>query len=145
VTELKDLVGERVLEIVPNLNLRHPLSQDASGVLFTLDRTTYLVFEDLDDGYRSHAGPILSYEGAAYELGYDGYGSPVYIREKVICSHRTNGEYSGEADVLEMRSAETGALVFAIGTENTDDYYPSYFCAWHPEGLSANAKANAHD
>lgn len=137
-----ELVGEHVFEIVP-LKACHPFDSDADGVCFTLSNRTYLIFEDPSDGYRSTAGPILSYEGSAYELGSSGVSFPNYIKEPVICSHRTKGEYSSEDDVLEVRSKETGELIFEVGTDSCDDYYPSFVNRWNPAGLSANAKVRA--
>jgi hypothetical protein len=141
VTTFADLAGEHIFMIVPK-EIRHPLHADASGVLFVLDETTYLVFEDPSDGYRSSASPILSYQGGAYELGYDGYDFPTYIREPVVCAHRTTGkdEWEDGADLLEVRSKATGKLIFEVGTSNVDDYYPSYTSRWDPTGLSANAQ-----
>ena len=138
-SKLADLAGEGVFEIAPYMAARHPLDPDANGVIFTISGRTYLVFEDPSDGYRSSAGPLLSFAGASYELGY-GDSSPDYIREPVVCTHRARGEYSTEDDILEVRSKETGALIFEIGTRNVDDYYPYFHTAWHPEGLSANAR-----
>ena len=131
----KELVGEHIFKYVPKLDVRHPLSSDANGVLFGLDNMVYLVFEDENDGYRSCAGPLLSFEGAAYELGGSYHE---YLREAVVCSHGTRCEY-GEADTLEVRSKETGDLIFRVGTDNTDDYYPSFVVEWRPENLSANS------
>jgi hypothetical protein len=140
-TTLADLAGKHVFQIVPK-DIRHPLVADASGILFVLDETTYLVFEDPNDGYRSMAGPVLSYQGGAYELGYDGYDFPTYIREPVACTHRSTGKdgFEDGADVLEVRSDVTGEIIFEVGTANRDDYYPYYVCRWSPGGLSANAK-----
>lgn len=140
---LSELAGERILEAVPNLEVRHPFDPDASGACFTLDGRTYLVFEDPSDGYRSTASPLMSFAGSAYELGGNWFAT--YIHEPVLCSHRTIAEFGGEDDVLEMRSKETGALIFAIGTSNVDDYYPSFTAEWTPQNLSANAKTRAHD
>lgn len=142
-TELADLVGETVLELVPKTDLCHPLSGEATGAIFTLEDRTYLVFEDPSDGYRSGAGPLLSFNGSAYKIGGDWY--PTYIREAVLCTIRTKGAYGGEDYVLELRSKKTGQLIFEIGTENVDDYYPSYVCRWSPEGLSANAKSELEE
>lgn len=139
-TKLSDLVGESVLETVPRIDVRHPFDTDASGVVFTLGGRTYLVFEDPSDGYRNSAGPLLSFAGAAYELGGEGFW-PDYIHEEVYCSHRTKGSHGNDDDVLEVSSKATGQLIFEVGTEDIDDYYPSYVCRWDPEGLSANAKA----
>ncbi len=141
-TKFSDLVGEHEFGLVPIMDLRHPMSSDATGVLFVLDQTTYLVFEDPSDGYRSNAGPILSYTGGAYELGYSDYGSRLHhLKEPVLCTHRTSGQYGGTDDVLEVRSKETGAVIFEVGTENVDDYYPGYHVRWLPENLSANTKS----
>jgi hypothetical protein len=144
--KLADLVGEHDFPIVPKTDIRHPLCADAGGVIFMLDDTVYLIFEDQGDGYRSHASPILHYQGSAYELGYDGYDFPTYLRgETVVCSHRTRGEYDHEDDVLEVRSKATGKLIFEVGTECIDDYYPGYVCRWDPTGLSANAAKEIAD
>lgn len=136
--KLSDLVGEHVFKYVPKTDIRHPLCNDASGVLFGLDDTIYLVFEEESDGYRSSAGPLLSFVGSAYELGGSYHE---YLSEPVICSHGTRGQYGGESDALEVRSKETGGLIFRVGTDNVDDYYPSFVVEWRPENLSANSKA----
>jgi hypothetical protein len=138
--QLSDLVGEHVLEIVPRVDIRHPIpGSDANGALFTLSGKTYLIFEDESDGYRSSAGPLLCFEGSAYVIG-GGSFYPDYIHEAVLCSHVTKGEYGGQDDILEVRSKETGEVIFRVGTDNVDDYYPSFVCEWRPEGLSANAR-----
>jgi hypothetical protein len=137
-TQLKDLVGARHLLMAPDTTINHPFDSSANGVIFTLDNTTYIVFEDPSDGHRSAARPLLSFEGAAYELGMP---SPNYVREEVLCLHldRGDGEYDrGECDILVMRSVLTGKEIFRVGTSNTDDYYPSFVCNWQPENLSVN-------
>lgn len=136
--KLSEIVGAGVMTFAPHVYLRHPFDADASGVMFGIDDTVYIVFEDESDGYRSSAGPLLSFKGAHYELGHSFYAE--YIREPVLCSHRTSGEYGGEDDVLEIRSIETGKVIFCVGTENVADYYPSYVVRWSPENLSANSK-----
>lgn len=133
----QELVGEGIFEIAP-MELRHPFDADADGVAFTLSGVTYLVFEDPNDGYRSSAGPLLSFPGHLYEIGTGGQ-YPDYILEPVFVSHRAKGEYGGEDDILEVTSKATGKIIFIVGTENVDDYYPSFVWRWSPEGLSANA------
>lgn len=137
--ELSELVGAGMMTFVPNLEIRHPFRNDASGVMFGLDDTVYIVFEDESDGYRSNAGPLLAFKGSPYEISGSFY--PEYIREAVLCSHRNQGEFGGEDDVLEVRSIETGKIIFCVGTENVDDYYPCFVVRWSPENLSANSKA----
>jgi hypothetical protein len=123
------LVGEKILTHTPMLDVRHPFDADSNGICFTLDDTTYLVFEDGNDGYRSSAGPVLSFAGMPYEMG--GRGGE-YCRLPVVCSWSTEGEYSRVDEVLEMRLKETGQVVLRVGTENTDDYYPCFVAEWMP-------------
>lgn len=133
-SELKDLVGEHEFTLVPKLDVRHPISVDANGAMFGLDDTIYLIFEDENDGYRSSAGPLLSFKGSAYQLGGSYHE---YLKERVLCEHETQGEY-GENDVLRVISIATGRVIFRVGTTNVDDYYPSFVAEWQPENLSAN-------
>lgn len=136
--DLSEIIGEKTLDIVPMMNVRHPFDSEANGVLFALDDTTYIIFEDPSDGYRSYAGPVLSFKGSPCEIGA-GSNYPQYLREPVLCRHVTKrGEFDGECDLLEVLSRNTGKAVFTIGTLNVDDYYPSFFCEWSPGGLTAN-------
>lgn len=128
--ELKDLCGERVLTCTPMTDVRHPFDPGAGGVAFTLDDTTYLIFEDPSDGYRSAAGPVLSFAGMPYELG--GGANYEYCRIPVLASINERSEYGGEAHILELRAKDTGEVLFRVGTDNVDDYYPSFVCEWRP-------------
>ena len=137
--ELKDLVGEHLFRFTPKTDLRHPIDADAGGVMFGLDDVVYLIFEDPSDGYRSHAGPILAFKGDAYQLGGSYHE---YIHDqRVICSHETKGQYGDAADMLCVRSAKTGEVIFRVGTNNVDDYYPYFVVEWFPQALDANQAA----
>lgn len=140
--ELKDLIGEHDFTFAPNLAVRHPIDADANGVMFGLDKRIYLMFEDPSGGYRSTAGPLLSFEGAPYELGGEGW-SPEYLRnQRVVCVHETRDEtYGGENDILSIRSARTGKEIMRVGTANVDDYYPGFVSEWFPDHLDANDSA----
>jgi hypothetical protein len=121
---LEELVGDHVLDFVPIIDLRHPFDADATGALFGLDGFIYLVFEDPADGYRSNAAPILSFKGDLWELG-DRW--PEHITMWVVCSMEGSGD-----GVLTMREIASGKVVFEVGTDNSDDYYPSYIARWTP-------------
>lgn len=140
--ELKSLAGAGILEMVP-MKATHPFDPDADGVCFTLNNVTYLAFEDPSDGYRSSLGQLLTVDGPAYSIGGD--TNIVYIKEAVDCSYVEQTEGHDGADILEMRSKETGQIVFRIGTDNSDDYYPWFVNEWHPENLSVNSKTRASD
>lgn len=128
---LRDLVGSRVMDYTPTTDVRHPFDADCCGIAFTLDGVTYLCFEDGNDGYRSCAGPLLSYPGMPYEMG--GWQGE-YVRWPVLCSwrDREEGEWGGSAEILEVRLAETGVLILQVGTANSDDYYPSFVAQYTP-------------
>lgn len=128
---LQELVGRRVMDHTPSTDVRHPFDVDSCGIAFTLDGVTYLCFEDGNDGYRSSAGPLLSYPGMPYEMG--GWQGE-YVRWPVICSwlEREEGEWRGACEILDVRHADTGAVLLRVGTENTDDYYPSFVADWNP-------------
>lgn len=128
---LNDFVGEYVLTYVPNLDIPHPTDRDASGISFQLNNTNITIFEDPDDGYRSHAGELITTEGYVPSVGH----IPEWIHEKVICTYCGNCE-----DILEVRSVVTGGILLRVGTENTDDYYPWFVAQWSPENLSKNTK-----
>lgn len=129
--ELKDLTGPHVLDYVPRIDLRHPFDADASGCAFGLDGTTYLVFEDPNDGYRSSAADaVLSFTGDLYRPGASVW--PEGLKMPVICSM----EGRDGSGVLTMREVSSGRVVFEIGTHNADDYYPSYIARWTPPDAS---------
>lgn len=134
--QLSDLVGVRNLESVPRTDIRHPFDTDASGVMFELGGRTFFIFEDPDDGYRSAAAPLLSYAGRAYSMGS---ANAEYLHgQAVLGVHVTSGEYGGESDLISFRSLKTGLEVLSVGTENVDDYYPSFTVRWRPQNLDVN-------
>lgn len=133
--ELKDLVGPHKMLVAARTGVRHPLIDDKDGVAWFLqtegigDRI-FMAFEDNNDGYRSQMGPLFVAHGDAYEIVED----PDYIRRNVVCRHlaKDSGDYSGECDILEIIDVVTGHTWLKVGTENIDDYYPSFVCVWSP-------------
>jgi hypothetical protein len=115
-----DLLGERTLDAI-RTDVRHPFDTDAAGVALDLGGLTVFIFEDPSDGYRSFGV------------------SPDYIRVPVRVSRWTKGEREGEADGLEFTDRRNGKVVLRVGTDNTDDYYPSFVCDWRPQNLADNA------
>lgn len=130
-TTLDQLVGPHKMRHTPTTDVRHPFDSDANGIAFSLGDTVYLVFEDPSDGYRSHAGPLLSYLGDFSALGCRTYN---YCDLDVVCSMRAKGPnpYDHDCEILEVRVASTGDLILEVGTENSDDYYPSFIARWTP-------------
>lgn len=123
---LEELVGEHTMTVTPRMDVRHPFDTDANGCAFHLNGVTYFVFEDPNDGYRSTAMELMSQVGEFYQLGID----VEYIRPALKVTAKMNG------GVLTFRS-EDDKIVFRVGTDNSDDYYPWYVAEWTPPGERA--------
>lgn len=125
--ELKDLVGPHKLECAARPDANHPFGRDCEGIAWAMDNKVYMVFEASNDGYRSSAGPILVADGPAYD-----FWDPEYLHRDIVGRHVTKGDYSGEADILELIDVATGHVWLRVGTDNVDDYYPSFVAVWTP-------------
>ena len=134
--ELKELVGEHMLDAVDFSDEQVKTWGDqfeACQVMrFRLDGKVYVAVEDPSDGYRSCMNDLAVADDATMKNTF----SPV----KVIGRHREKGNYGEADDVLELIDAGTGNLALEVGTVNTDDYYPCFVAAFHPEALTPNAK-----
>jgi len=129
--ELKELIGLKKLSGVSNENIR--LDQrweddenfDASSISFILNGTTYTATEDHNDGYRSAMG----------ELSIDKYQCKnIFEPIDVLCIYKsTSGSYNN-CDILQMYGMN-GELLLEVGTDNDDDYYPSFVSYFKPENI----------
>jgi hypothetical protein len=111
-------------------------ADDASaGIAFTLDGVTYAAVEDPSDGYRSclaHVAVLPADESMATQV------SPHNVAGRHVTSRKSYGDNMEICDTVELVDAITGRIVLAFGTDNADDYYPSFVAEWHPEALAAN-------
>lgn len=133
---LDDLVGEHMLDAVDMLTERVKQYgdhyEDASLIRFRLDNVVYTAIEDPSDGYRSSMDRL--------------YASPsepmrnVFPPVKVVGRKRADDTWS-KNDTLELFDPETGKIIVEVGTDNTDDYYPSFVSSFHPENMAANQVA----
>lgn len=128
--ELKDLVGEHELSGIDTYVLppKEYWDDASNAIRFIMDGVTYCAIEDANDGYRSQ---LESLEITTDEV------KNTFPPQKVIGKVRPNGEYEIN-DVIEFYDAVTDKLVLAIGTVNTDDYYPSCVLDWNPENMAIN-------
>jgi hypothetical protein len=127
-----------------SVNPNHPFDTNACGFAFQIDNKKYgprtvFVFENPDDGYRSYAIAPMIVNANMYEFG----NSPVYIRVDVIIKDWSSYSYddyyfTGSREGIVVLDAGNKKPVLFLGTQNTDDYYPSYTAQWHPENLSVN-------
>lgn len=133
--ELCHLVGHRVLDarahfVCPE---RHPYdSEDASVVAYRLDGDWYWFQENPEDGYRSCMRLVRL--ATAGEIPSDSIAEfPPMMVTLRLTSH---GFYGGPADILYAVNERTGLVVFEVGTNNTDDYYPEFVASWIPDGYT---------
>jgi hypothetical protein len=129
-----DLIGPHTLMAVRR-DVRHPFDANADGGAFQLDQgLTVFVFEDPSDGYRSSAIEPMVFHAPLYSFGC----SPDYIRAPVLVRL---WERSGDcqAEGIEIIDNRNGKVVLTAGTDNSDDYYPSFTFDWRPQDLADNA------
>lgn len=96
-----------------------------------LDGKVYAAIENPDDGYRSSMDKFILFPDAKM--------TNVFQPVRVLARVRTKGgRYSSDADVLELLDVANGKVILEIGTENTDDYYPSFVASWSPKNLNTH-------
>lgn len=131
--EFQDLVGEHVFDgvdtVAQSVNTWGDRYENCEVMNFRLDGKVYSATEDPSDGYRSCLDSFLETEERIKN---------VFPGVRVLARVRTSGEY-GPADILELVDLVTGKIVLEVGTENTDDYYPWFVAAFHPENMATNA------
>ena len=93
-----------------------------NGAFFRINKKTFLITEDPDDGYRSSLDKIFNtshpFENVFHPVS-------VYLRK---------GE-RGERDVIKMINVENDLIVFEFGTNTSDDWYPYFVCNFNPESI----------
>jgi len=132
--ELRDLIGEHLLDAVDFSNEQVKTWGDefeACQIMrFRLDGKVYTAIEDPSDGYRS-----CMRELTFGDLPMANTFSPV----RVLARHRAENAHGNTDDILELLDVVTGRTIVEVGTEDTDDYYPSFVASFHPEAMASNA------
>jgi hypothetical protein len=129
--ELKDFLGEHLFSGVDfnTENIKRQYGddfEDCQCVNFIVDGKTYTAIEDPEDGYRSCMREVKE-STAVVKNTFE----PV----RVLGMMKRDGDYH-KNDVLELVSLKNGLVIFEVGTENTDDYYPCWIAKFSPENLS---------
>lgn len=122
---LESLVGEHRLSGV-DMGSRKVSGEECNTISFTLDGKTYTATEDPNDGYRSSMGSLIVTKEKCKNN---------FAPQRVV-AHYINGSH----DTLEVIDCKTGAVVLRVGTDNSDDYYPSFVAEFTPENMAVNAK-----
>lgn len=112
-----------------------------NGIAFNLDNIAYVCWEDSNDGYRSSMGalmqvPVEDIRMLSQVAGQFGKGIPVLAR----MMPNDPGTWDGKNDVLEFVDTRNSEVILRVGTENTDDYYPSAIMNWLPERIATTHK-----
>lgn len=130
---LESLVGEHILDAVDtfteSVKQYGDHFEDCSIIRFRLDGKVYTATEDPDDGYRSSLGTLFMSADEPMRNTFPAIR--VDARKKANETYQTN-------DTLELVDLVTGKVVLEVGTDNTDDYYPSFVGAFWPENMATN-------
>ena len=130
--ELKDLVGKHLLQGIELGTEPNPgqwrTFETREFILFTLDRVTYKAIEDPDDGYRSYMEDLEIVEEVPRTSIPD---------VEVLGTMRAPSKWE-DNDVIEFLDTKNGLPILAIGTGNTNDYYPYCVLEYTPENMACN-------
>lgn len=127
-----ELCGERILSAI-RTDVRHPFDDSANGCAIELDDMTVFVFEDPSDGYRSSATEPMVCRGPLWSFGCQNID---YLRIPVRVQRWTASEYDYVPVGIELIDRRNGQVILRLGTDNSDDYYPSYTCDWRPQNIA---------
>lgn len=58
---------------------------------------------------------------------------------KVLAHYRTSNRYNQSSEIMDFIDTSTGQVVLSIGTDYSDDYYPSFVANFNPAAMSINA------
>lgn len=134
--ELDSLVGEHELDAVDTYSERIKQYgshfEDCNIIRFRLDGKAYTAIENPDDGYRSSMESLFVSDNEPMKN--------IFPPIRVVGRKQENSRW-GINDVLELVDTVTGEVVLAVGTENTDDYYPCFVGSFWPEAMATNRAA----
>jgi len=99
--------------------------QDANVLRFRLDGRVYTAIEDPNDGYRSSMRNIFVSD-ATMSNSFE----PIEVLARMSETYGDN--------ILELVDCLNGKVVLRVGTENSDDYYPSFVSDWRPKDMNLN-------
>lgn len=129
--ELKDLVGLHNLTGVDvseeSIKEEYGDSYENCSVLrFCLDGVVYVAIEDPNDGYRSCMRQLKTSRKKIKNS---------FPAVSVIGIYKTESSWGNSSDILILYNCSNGQKILEVGTENTDDYYPSFVAHFNPEAI----------
>lgn len=107
-------------------------------VKFKLDGVTYMAVEDPDDGYRSCCRDLeIVNEECKISL------PNILVECKMRDDFHDSILGTEENDILEFYDVGNNQMFMAVGTGNTNDYYPYFVFEYTPETLCCNKTPNS--
>lgn len=103
----------------------------ANGIRFRLDGVVYEVLEDEEDGYRSSAKPLTAV-----------HTKPRNVFPPVRVVSRLGA--GDQSDILYLDDEFNSNVVLEVGTDNSDDYYPSFVASFHPQNMVTNQRLSTY-
>jgi hypothetical protein len=97
-------------------------------ISFILDGKKYTAVEDPEDGYRSCMDKLIAGKGKV---------KTTFPDTQVLVVSAKDG-YTTSASLLWFYAVGSAKIVLEIGTDHSDDYYPRFVAAFHPENLPVN-------
>lgn len=137
------LCGKRTLKAI-SMDVKHPGDASASGCMLEIDDCVVFAFENPDDGYRSCCNePLIGKGDTSYGYRADNVTHLGYVPVEIeLWEFAQEGEnHSGQCNGIRIKDTRNGATILLLGTDNTDDYYPSYVCDWQPQNLAVQRHA----
>ena len=139
--DMENLVGKHLLSGVDMFNREVKQRwgnsfEDCQCINFVLDGIPYTAIEDPSDGYRSSLDKIIKSNEEITNTF-----SPVEV--VIHIQTERDGYWGGECKILTFIDTKNGKTVLCVGTDNSDDYYPSFVSDWMPENLSLNDDSEA--
>ena len=110
--------------------VKHPFDINAEAHAFTTEKYTAIFCENPDDGYRSSAELIIGGEDLSYTGNWQFYRGDFRVEPWV------KSEYGEGAEGIQIINADNNLTILLAGTDNCNDYYPSYTWDWKPENLT---------
>jgi hypothetical protein len=122
---IQDLVGVHTFTGFSTESVTTPdhYSRDANVAIFVLDDVTYRALEDPDDGYRSYMDEITITNEKCTNM---------------IPVHFVKGNLDEDSDIINFVDIVTKEIVLSIGTDHSDNYYPSCVSDFFPKNLAIN-------
>lgn len=136
--KLRDLVGVHLMTGIETGTVKRANwwsgEDNCNYVKFRLDGVTYMAVEDPDNGYRSMCRNLEVVDEECRTKLPD-----ILVECKMRDDEHDDIWGTEENDILEFYDVSNKQMFMAVGTGNTNDYYPYFAFEYTPEVLSCNA------